>query len=128
MSRKVLQVIESAYRATIEEQDDTVVWLTHAMKNVGADVAVLLRAHAVNYAIGGQDSSGLVFGGKPQTQPPRVYDDLGKLMKNGVSVFVVAEDVAERGIEVGDLLPGVTAVSRRKLPELYEGYDRIWSW
>ena len=128
MSRKVLQVIESAYRATLEEQDDTVVWITHAMKGAGADLDVLLRGNAVNYLVKGQDASGLRFGAKAQTQPPRITDDVSKLIDKGVAVYFVEDDVAERGIERTDLIANAKPVARGGIAKLFEGYDRIWHW
>jgi len=76
---KVLNIIESAYRATTEEQDDTIVWLSHTLKAAGADLGVLLRGNAVNYAVRGQDAAGLAFGAWRQTQPPRLANDIAAL-------------------------------------------------
>jgi sulfur relay (sulfurtransferase) DsrF/TusC family protein len=125
---KALNIIESAYRATIEEQDDTIVWLTHAMKAAGADLAVLLHGNAVNYAARGQDASGLAFGGWRQTQPPRVAEDIGSLVAKGVTVYVLAEDLAQRGLEAGDLIPGLERVTRDNLPGLFAAHDQVWHW
>ena len=125
---KAFNIIESAYRATIEEQDDTIVWLTHAMKGAGADLAVLLRGNAVNYAALGQDAAGLAFGGWRQTQPPRIGDDICSLVAKGVSVYVLGEDLAERGLGPGDILNGVERVGRERLPQLLAGYDQVWHW
>ena len=125
---RALNFIESAYRATIEEQDDTIVWLTHAMKAAGADLAVLLRGNAVNYAVREQDAAGLAFGGWRQTQPPHIADDIAALPAKGVAVYVLAEDLAERGLEAGDLVPGLERVTRDRLPGLFAMHDQVWHW
>jgi sulfur relay (sulfurtransferase) DsrF/TusC family protein len=128
MPRKVLSIVESAYRATIEEQDDTVLWINHAMRGGGADLAILLRANAVNYTVSGQDASGLSFGDRRQTQPPRISDDVAALLRKGISVYFVQEDAAERGIEREEMVAGLEPVPRSGLPALLDRFDQIWHW
>jgi hypothetical protein len=128
MSKKVLQVIENAYRCTVEEQDDPTVWLTHVMKGAGADLALLLRGNAVNYAVKGQEASGLSFGGRAHAHPPTIDQDVGKLIGKGVPVFVVAEDATDRGIERGELIDGIELTPRAQLGKLFGGFDQIWHW
>lgn len=128
MPKRILNIIESAYRATIEEQDDTVIWFAYTLKGVGADLDVLLRGNAVNYAVVGQDASGLSFGERRQTQPPRIDEDLLRLIDRGVQVLAVAEDLAERGLEPPDLITGVKTTPRSGLARLLESYDQVWHW
>ena len=128
MALKVLNIVETAYRATLEEQDDTILWATAAMRGGGADVDVLLRGNAVNYGVQGQDASGLRFGDKTQTQPPQIADDVRGLIDKGAKVYIVADDIADRGLEGTDLVEGLTRVSRAGIASLCSGYDQIWHW
>jgi sulfur relay (sulfurtransferase) DsrF/TusC family protein len=128
MALKVLNIVESAYRATIEEQDDTILWTSTALKGAGANVDVLLRGNAVNYGVKGQDASGLQFGAKKQTHPPQIEDDLQRLMDTGAKVYVVTDDAAERGLERTDLIGGLEPLSRSRIAKLCADYDQIWHW
>jgi sulfur relay (sulfurtransferase) DsrF/TusC family protein len=126
---KVLNIVDTAYRATLEEQDDTIVWITAAMRtNAGAPVDLLLRGNAVNYAVRSQDASGLAFGDQRQTQPPQLAKDLEKLKDKGTRVLLVRDALRERGIDEGELVTGVEFVARDALAKLFDEYDQVWHW
>lgn len=125
---KVLQVVQSAYRCTLEEQDDPVVWITHAMKGAGAELDVLLRGNAVNYSLKGQDASGLSFGELAQTQPPGLDRDIASLVDKEVRVYVLREDLVERGIEGEEDVEGIQPIRRSEIPDLFSRYDQVWHW
>jgi hypothetical protein len=89
---------------------------------------VLLRGNAVNYAAKGQDASGLSFGAKTQTQPPRIDEEITRLIGKGVAVSYVAEDAAERGLKPADLIEGVKPVRSGDVAGVFEAYDQVWHW
>lgn len=128
MEQKVLSVIGTAYRATVEEQDDTILWLTHMLKSSGLDVSVLLRANAVNYAVRGQDASGLRFGELEVLHPPKLDADLAALLDHDVPVYYVADDARTRGIEPTTVIDGVQCIPADDLPSLFERYEQVWLW
>ena len=128
MAKKVLSVVESAYRATIEEQDDTILWLAHMLKNAGMDETVLLRANAVNYLVRGQDASGLRIGGDAIAHAPRIDEDVASLLHAGVPVYYVSEDAEERGIPFEHVIGGAKPLTRREIPALFDGFDVVMHW
>jgi sulfur relay (sulfurtransferase) DsrF/TusC family protein len=129
MAKKSLNIVESAYRAVIEEQDDTILWLLAAMQGAGGAHTVVLRGNAVNYAIAGQGAPGLTIGEWKQTQAPRMDRDVADLIENrDIPVYVVEEDLTERGIASGELVSGIKLLSRSALPRLFAEYEIISHW
>ena len=129
MAKKTLNIVESAYRAVMEEQDDTILWLLAAMQGAGADHTVVLRGNAVNYAVTGQQAIPLKVGAWSQTQPPRMDRDVVDLIENRkIPVYAVEEDVAERGIEPSELVPGVQVVGRKALANMMGDYVVVNHW
>lgn len=125
---KALQIIECAYRGTIEEQDDTIIWLTHSMQDAGADLSLMLCGAAVNYVLEEQDASGLQFGNWKQTRPPRISDEITNLVNKGVPVYVLADDLKRRGISGQKKIDGIQLLSTADIPSLMGSHDRIWFW
>ena len=122
----VLNVISSGYRATFEEQDDTVVWLSHALANAGAELGVLLRGSAVNYILPAAAPPPLTVGDRQQRSSPDVHGQVAALAEK-VPLFVVAEDLTRRGIEPAP--PGkYRLVNEADLPALMMDYSQVWRW
>jgi sulfur transfer complex TusBCD TusB component (DsrH family) len=129
MAKKTLNIVESAYRAVMEEQDDTILWLLAAMQGAGAEHTVVLRGNAVNYAVAGQGAPGLSIGGWKQSQVPRMHDDVIDLIDNrNIPVFVIEEDLVARGIERDELIPGVELLSLKMLPKRMAEYEIVSHW
>ena len=129
MAKKTLNIVESAYRAVMEEQDDTILWVLAAMQGAGAEHTVVLRANAVNYAVVGQGAPGMTIGNWNQTQAPKMDRDVADLIeKRKITVFVIEEDVAQRGIEKRELMSGIKLLPRAALLGLMEEHAVVSHW
>jgi hypothetical protein len=124
---RILTIVETAYRATLEEQDDTILWLNRALQNAGADLTVLLRGNAVNYLVG-QTCPPLSIGSVTIQHPAQPNEDLAKLEAKGARLFVVQEDLDERGIEGRRCEPVAERIRRADVAELLETHDHVWHW
>lgn len=129
MAKKTLNIVETAYRAVMEEQDDTILWVLAAMQGAGADHTVVLRANAVSYAVAGQGAPGMSVGKWTQAQAPKMDRDVADLIeKRKMTVYVIAEDLARRGIQKQELMSGIELLPMSALSGLCEAHQVVSLW
>ena len=125
---KILQIVEQAYRTLVEEQDDTILWLTQSMAGAGANLEVLLSGNAVYYAVLKQRQPAIQIGDWVQQEPADIPGDLERILAQDIPVYVLNEELAERGLHAGMLRQPVQAIDRKRLADLYNQADQVWQW
>lgn len=125
---KVLQVVEQAFRTLVEEQDDTILWLTQSMHGAGADLIMLLAGHCTYYAVQKKRQPQLTLGNWQQHEPADLIRDLDSMLQKGIPIYVIKEELEERGLADLPIHPGISVIRRADLVKLYEQVDQIWQW
>src|SRR5262245_57751177 len=98
------------------------------LEGIGNRMVARQDAESRRWKLRHSDPSGLSFGAKRHTQAPRWAEDVQKMIEKGIAIHIVEDDVAERGLERGDLVGGLKPVARTGLPALFAQYDQVWHW
>lgn len=125
---KILQIVEQAFRTLVEEQDDTILWLSQSMLGAGAQIEVLLSGNAVYYATLKGKQPVLKLGDWEQKEPADIPKDLGRLLDKGVPVYVLQRELDERCISKNMLNAQVEVIDQEKLVGIYNRVDQVWQW
>jgi hypothetical protein len=125
---KILSIVETAFRATLEEQDDAALWCNGALQKAGMAIDFLIRGNAVNYAVVGQDPKGVRIGAATVEKPRILDQDLLALKNAGGQIRVVREDLEERGIALDSITKEFEVVGRDQIGDIVRGYDQVWHW
>ena len=127
MAKKILSILSHTEYGNLEDSD--IGLFASAFAPVaGQQLALLLREDAVNYAVRGQDGTGIKVAGTPIQPGFLIETDLRSVNQSNIPVYVVREDVEERGIKPNELIDSVKLMSAKELGKLVDQFDTIWNW
>ena len=127
MAKRILSILSHTEYGNLEDSD--IGLFASAFAPVaGQQLALLLREDAVNYAVRGQDGTGIKVAGTPIQPGFLIETDLRSVNQSNIPVYVVREDVEERGIKPNELIDSVKLMSAKEVGKLVDQFDTIWNW
>ena len=127
MPKKILSVLAHTEYGNLEDSD--IGLFASAFSTVaGQPLTLLLREDAVNYAVRGQDGTGIKIAGLTIQPGFLIETDLSSLKQSNIPVYAVSEDVEERGLKQGDLIAGIQFLSKKEMGKFVDQFDTVWNW
>lgn len=127
MSKKILSVLSHTEYGNLEDSD--IGLFASAFAPVaGSQMTILLTEDAVNYGVRGQQGTGIKIAGAAVQPGFLIETDVQSVQQANIPVYAFREDVEERGIEQGELVPGIKLMSRKELGKFITQFDTVWNW
>lgn len=127
MPKKILSVLRHTEYGNLEDSDIGLFASAFAPVT-GNEMAILLSEEAVNYAVRGQDGTGIAIAGGTVQPGFLIETDIESVQASDIPVWALREDVEERGLNERDLIAGVRLLSRRELARFIDQFDAVWNW
>jgi sulfur transfer complex TusBCD TusB component (DsrH family) len=127
MAKKILSVLSHTEYGNLEDSDIGLFASAFAPVT-GNEMSILLTEDAVNYAVRGQDGTGIKIAGGTVQPGFLIETDVQSVQASGIPVYALREDVEERGIGESELVKGIKLMSRRELGRFVDRFDSVWNW
>lgn len=127
MAKKILSVLSHTEYGNLEDSD--IGLFASAFAPVaGQNLTLLLREEAVNYALRGQEGTGIKIAGAVVQPGFLIETDLKSVTQSNIPVYAIREDLEERGIRDTELIQGVELLSKTGLGKFVAQFDTVWNW
>ena len=127
MAKNILSVLSHTEYGNLEDSDIGLFASAFAPAT-GNQMTILLSEDAVNYAVRGQNGTGIKIAGGTVQPGFLIETDLQSLQDSKIPVYALREDVAERGLTEAELVKGVKLMPRSELGKFVDQFDSVWNW
>lgn len=127
MPKKILSVLSHTEYGNLEDSDIGLFASAFAPVT-GNQMTLLLSEGAVNYAVRGQDGTGVTIAGGTVQPGFLIETDLQSVQDAKIPVYAVKEDLEERGLSERDLINGVKILKKDEFGKFVDEFDTVWNW
>jgi sulfur relay (sulfurtransferase) DsrF/TusC family protein len=127
MPKKILSVLSHTEYGNLEDSD--IGLFASAFAPVTSNqMTLLLSEDAVNYAVRGQDGTGIKIAGGTVQPGFLIETDLQSLQDSKIPVYALKDDLEERGLSERDLISGVKILRKDEFGKFVDQFDTVWNW